>query len=208
LHIKKENYCKEIRTKMSLSFGPFFTCFIITIFLSGYLYILLHRNSIFSVDITRFSILGILIILLRMGIPVNFPFTYSIYSYDILPVLTEFTTTQLGGCRFIIADLILAIWFLISIILLIRLAVQYIRMKKYLSYFYIESNSKWFYLHGFIRNHYNKKVRIAIIKKPISPSIFGLFTPTLILPDLEGFTERETEYICMHELAHYKQQHL
>lgn len=81
-------------------------------------------------------------------------------------------------------------------------------MQKYLSYFYIESNSKWYYLYSFIENHYNKKVRISIIKKPISPSIFGLFTPTLILPDLEGFTEQEIECICMHELAHYKQQHL
>ena len=72
----------------------------------------------------------------------------------------------------------------------------------------MESNSKWFYLHGFIRDHYNKNVRIAIIKKPISPSIFGFFTPSLILPDLEGFTEREIECICSHELAHYKQHHL
>ena len=79
---------------------------------------------------------------------------------------------------------------------------------KYLSYFYIESNSKWDYLYSFIQNHYNKTIRIAIIKKPISPSIFGLFTPTLILPDLEGFTEQEIECICLHELAHYKQHHL
>lgn len=205
---KKEKYCKEIRTKMSLSFGPFFTCFIITIFLSGYLYLLLHRNTVFSVGITKFSIIGILIILIRMGIPVNFPFTYSIYSYNFLPSLTDFTTAQIGSSRFIIADLILAIWFVVSIILLVKLAIQYIRMKKYLSYFYIESNSKWDYLYSFIQNHYNKKIRIAIIKKPISPSIFGLFTPTLILPDLEGFTEQEIECICMHELAHYKQHHL
>ena len=193
---------------MSLSFGPFFTCFIITIFLSGYLYVLLHRNTVFSVGITKFSIIGILIILIRMGIPANFPFTYSIYSYNFLPSLTKFTTTQIGSSRFIIADLILAIWFVVSIILLVKLAIQYIRMQKYLSHFYIESNSKWNYLYSFIQNHFNKKIRIAIIKKPISPSIFGLFTPTLIFPDVEGFTEQEVECICMHELAHYKQHHL
>lgn len=193
---------------MSLSFGPFFTCFIITIFLSGYLYVLLHRNTVFSVGITKFSIIGILTILIRMGIPANFPFTYSIYSYNFLPGLTKFTTTQIGSSRFIIADLILALWFVVSIILLVKLAIQYIRMQKYLSYFYIESNSKWDYLYSFIQNHYNKTIRIAIIKKPISPSIFGLFTPTLILPDLEGFTEQEIECICLHELAHYKQHHL
>ena len=193
---------------MSLSFGPFYTCFIITIFLSGYLYVLLHRNTVFSVSITKFSIIGTLIILIRMGIPVNFPFTYSIYSYNFLPSLTEFTTTPIGISRFIITDLILAIWGVVSITLLIKLAIQYARMQKYLSYFNIESNSKWYYLYSFIQSHYNKKVRISIIKKPISPSIFGLFTPTLILPDLGGFTEREIEYICMHELAHYKQHHL
>ena len=141
---------------MSLSFGPFFTCFIITIFLSGYLYLLLHRNTVFSVGITKFSIIGILIILIRMGIPVNFPFTYSIYSYNFLPSLTDFTTAQIGSSRFIIADLILAIWFVVSIILLVKLAIQYIRMKKYLSYFYIESNSKWDYLYSFIQKNVQK----------------------------------------------------
>lgn len=193
---------------MSLSFGPFYTCFIITIFLSGYLYVLLHRNTIFSADIIKFSIIGILIILIRMGIPLNFPFTYTIYSYNFLPTLTEFTTIPIGNSRFIIADFILAIWFFVSIVLLIKLAIQYIRMQKYISYFYIESSSKWYYLYDFIQNHYHKKVKISIIKRPVSPSIFGLFTPTLILPDLEGYTEQEIECICMHELAHYKQHHL
>ena len=39
---------------MSFSFGPFFTCFIITFFLTGYLHIISHRNTFFSKRKIRF----------------------------------------------------------------------------------------------------------------------------------------------------------
>lgn len=193
---------------MSFSFGPFFTCLIITFFLTGYLYIVLHQNTFFSIPVIKFSMIGILIILIRMIIPLNFPFTYSVYSYHFLPKLTEFTTIQIADSNLIIADFILIIWFIIAFILLMKLLIQSIKLQRYLSQFYIENNEKWSYLFNLLHKYYKKPIHIAIIQKPISPAITGLFTPTLILPDINEFSDNELEYICLHEIAHYKQHHI
>ncbi len=111
---------------MSFSFGPFFTCFIITFFLTGYLYIISHQNTFFSKREIRFLMISILIILIRMIIPLNFPFTYSVYSYHFLPIITEFTTIQIADSNLIIADLMLIIWLIIAFILLIKFLVLYL----------------------------------------------------------------------------------
>ena len=70
---------------MALSFGPFFTCFIVTLFLTVYLHIIMHHTSVFHKRTIQFSLIGILVILIRMSIPFNFPFTYSFQSYQVLP---------------------------------------------------------------------------------------------------------------------------
>lgn len=193
---------------MSFSFGPFFTCFIITFCLTIYLHIIIHRKAVFSNYIIKFSFIGILIILIRMVIPINFPFTYSIYSYHFLPRITEFTTTRVPNSNLLIADFMLIIWFVVAFISILRFIVQYIKLQQYLSHFYIENNTEWANLFNLLQKYYKKPIRIAVVQKPISPAITGLLTPTLILPDIEEFSDNELEYICLHEVAHYKQHHL
>ena len=77
---------------MALSFGPFFTCFIVTLFLTVYLHIIMHHTSVFHKRTIQFSLIGILVILIRMSIPFNSPFTYSFQSYQVLPRILDFTT--------------------------------------------------------------------------------------------------------------------
>ena len=84
---------------MALSFGPFFTCFIVTLFLTVYLHIIMHHTSVFHKRTIQFSLIGILVILIRMSIPFNFPFTYSFQSYQVLPRILDFTTQNIAGCR-------------------------------------------------------------------------------------------------------------
>lgn len=81
---------------MHLTFGPFFTCFIITLFLAVYLYMIMHHTSVFHKRTIQFSLIGILVILIRMSIPFNFPFTYSFRSYQVLPRMVDFTTKTIA----------------------------------------------------------------------------------------------------------------
>ena len=117
---------------MALSFGPFFTCFIVTLFLTVYLHIIMHHTSVFHKRTIQFSLIGILVILIRMSIPFNFPFTYSFQSYQVLPRILDFTTQNIAGCRLRVDTLIFSIWFTVAFILLLRLLVQYIRLHHFL----------------------------------------------------------------------------
>nr|WP_294492752.1 M56 family metallopeptidase [uncultured Mediterraneibacter sp.] len=193
---------------MSYTFGPFFICFIMTLLLTGYLHFILHISTAFQRQLMKFSFIGILLILVRMLIPLNFPFTYSIYSYHLLPELLQFTTEPIADSNITIQDSIMTIWIAITCVLLIKFIIQYARLCHYISSFYITNDESWSWLFDLCRKNYSRPLNIAIIKKPISPAIIGLFKPTLILPDIESFSNEELEYICLHEIAHYKQHHL
>ena len=193
---------------MALSFGPFFTCFIVTLFLTVYLHIIMHHTSVFHKRTIQFSLIGILVILIRMSIPFNFPFTYSFQSYQVLPMILDFTTQNIAGCRLRVDTLIFSIWFTVAFILLLRLLVQYIRLHHALSAFFVEKEGAYAYLYEFLQEYLAKPIRIALIPEPISPAITGLLHPILIMPDGQSFSETELKYICLHEIAHYKEHHL
>lgn len=193
---------------MSVTLGPFLACFIITLFLAGYLYIAMHRSTVFIEHTIQFSLIGILIILIRMAIPLNFPFTYTIYSYQILPRLIQFSIITINGTDLQIGMCILILWFTVAAILIIKLFIQYFRFHRYLTQFYIENCCEWAFLFDILKKHYAKPVKIAIIPEPLSPAITGLFHPTLILPDIKNLSLNELDYICQHEIAHYKKHHV
>ena len=136
---------------MALSFGPFFTCFIVTLFLTVYLHIIMHHTSVFHKRTIQFSLIGILVILIRMSIPFNFPFTYSFQSYQVLPRILDFTTQNIAGCRLRVDTLIFSIWFTVAFILLLRLLVQYIRLHHALSAFFVEKEGAYAYLYEFLQ---------------------------------------------------------
>lgn len=193
---------------MEITLGPFLMCFLVTLFLAGYLYIIMHHSSIFREQTIKYSMIGILLILIRMTIPINFPFTYTIYSYKFLPKLVDFTTRYVADSNLQIVDLMYIVWFVIAIILLIQLVIQYIRLRHYLLQFCVENDDKYRYLFNLLHKYCERRIRIAIIPEPISPAITGFLKPTLILPNIDNFSHRELEYILMHEVAHYQKRHL
>ena len=193
---------------MTLTFGPFFLCFIITCLLSCFLHFILYRSISFPQNMMKFLFIGILVILIRMLLPFNFPFTHSIYSYHILPKLMAFTTEPLANSNLTIQELLVGIWVSISSLLLIRFLLQYRKVHQYLSLFYIQNTAEWKWLFNICSKYFAKPIKIAIVDKKISPAVIGLFNPTLILPNTKHFTNDVIESICMHEISHFKQQHL
>ena len=193
---------------MTITFGPFFLCFFVTFLLVCFLHFILYKSISFPKNMMNFLFLGILIILIRMLLPLNFPFAHSIYSYHILPKIMEFTTEPLTTNGLTVQNILVRIWGCVSGLLLIRFLIQYWRVHRYLSLFYIQNNNEWNWLFNICNSYFKKTIKIAIIDKPISPAIVGLLNPTLILPNLKYFTKEEVEYICMHEISHFKQRHL
>lgn len=193
---------------MEITLGPFYTCFLATFFLAIYLHIIIQHSSVFREWMIKFSIIGVLLILIRMLIPINFPFTYTIYSYQFLPRLTEFTNYELFGTTFQVSDVMYLAWFFIAIILLIKLIIQYWKMKQYLSLFFIEKDGENQYLYNLLYKYCKREIEISIVPETISPAITGLWKPILILPDVTCFSNRELEYVFMHEIEHYNKKHL
>ena len=72
---------------MIISLGPVLICFLTIAVLTGYLYFILYKsNTIFLRSVKL--LFGIMVVIMcRMLFPINFPFTYSIYDIEKLPIL-------------------------------------------------------------------------------------------------------------------------
>lgn len=193
---------------MSLSFGCFLICFILSLFLTIYLYFVLHHSSIFYEKSIKFILIGILIIFVRMAIPVNFPFTYTILSYNFLPPVMDILSKPIEHTPLLVIDIMYIFWGAGSIIQFVKLFHHYIKDKQYYSFFCVDSLGDYSYLFEIISEYYAKPIKISIVPEPVSPSIIGFFHPTLILPNIDDFSEEEIRYICIHEMGHLKNHHL
>ena len=63
----------------------------------------------------------------------NIPFTYTVYSYHILPGLLEFARYPNAEAQIRIDTIMFFIWLVVAVILLTRFLFRYIHLKKYLS---------------------------------------------------------------------------
>ena len=117
---------------MELSLGPFLTCLTTSMILTVYFYYVLYRKKTFFAQGKRFVFIGIILILLRMAVPLNFPFTYTLRSEHILPTLIGFLydTTPFHGWS--ILDILYRIVFIGAVIQLIRLLISKIRLNNYI----------------------------------------------------------------------------
>lgn len=189
---------------MIISMGPFISCFLASAFLSLYLYIILYyKKSIFKYNI-KLIFLGIFLILIRMILPINFPFVYTIYSTKILPLLADIVYKNIGFMNLMISDILFMFWIIIALIRLIRLIIRSIGMKTNISLFIGGDFKKLDLVINLLKVHNVSHIQIAIIPKFRSPAITGLFHPILILPSNLSLTDFELEYIVLHEIEHYK----
>lgn len=187
---------------MSVSLGPFLTSFFTIIFLTGYLCYILHYNkNIISYGI-RLIFLGIAFILLRTLIPINFPFTISIYFEKLLLPIHAFFNLKIGNTNFSIASAFLIIWFIGFCYKLFKLTWHYIQYPRYLKPFILKDRKENPLVDKVFQKHAPPSFRIAIIPMQCSPAIWGLHKPILILPDIL-LTEEELTYIVLHEVRHY-----
>ena len=69
---------------MSISLGPFLTCFVTILILTVYAYVMMKRSNDFFRGTVKIIFAIIAVITLRMMVPVNFPFTRTIYSSKLL----------------------------------------------------------------------------------------------------------------------------
>lgn len=190
---------------MSVSLGPFITCFITITFLTLYLYIVLYHSGRHYIYSTKAVFIGIAIILLRMCVPVNFPFTHSIYSHKIFLQITKPLYTVIGRSGYMVFHIFLLCWLVTAIFRFFRLCVEKIRLCRYIKEYTVTAPDKYPNIFSSIAGCSTKPINIAVVPHDISPAITGLLHPTLLLPArCESLPQEDLDYICMHEIIHYQ----
>ncbi len=156
---------------------------------------------------TRFLLICMAIILCRMLIPIESPLTNNIAVRKIYPSVYRFLRQRIGTEFYggmTILTLMKLIWLVVAIIFLARLFYSYIsicrRIKKYGK---IRDGQVKGLLDKVSQQYgYKKKVQLAHMEEGLTPCIFGILHPYILIPDIE-VTENELEYIFAHEMGHY-----
>lgn len=188
---------------MSVSLGPFMTCFVTILILTGYVHFIMKRNGILFRGTIKIVFGVIAVIMLRMMVPVNFPFTKTIYSSKLLIGLGNIVYANVYGDReILVSDLLLWLWISVAVILLIRYFYKRLKVRRCLEQYIIKDIETKEYYEPFLKQAKIKNVRIAIIPEGRQSAIFGVIRPIMILPDAV-LEEKTVAYMIQHEIKHY-----
>jgi beta-lactamase regulating signal transducer with metallopeptidase domain len=187
---------------MSLSPGPFITCFLTALFLIGYVYFIIYVKKDIIYGGIKYILAIIGLILVRMILPFDFPFTITLRSEKILPLLYRILGYRVGNTEIRGWHLLFFVWTLGTIVCLIYLFYSQILYRRCLYPFLICDWSGHKILSGVLKRCNASDIQVCIVPG-VSPSVSGIFRPILVLPDLE-LSEEELYFICRHEIEHYR----
>lgn len=188
---------------MSVSLGPFMTCFVTILILAGYVHFIMKQNGDLFRGTVKIVFGVIAVIMLRMMVPVNFPFTKTIYSSKLLIGLGNIVYANVYGDReILVSDLLLWLWISVAVILLIRYFYKRLKVRRCLEQYIIKDIETKEYYEPFLKQAKIKNVRIAIIPEGRQSAIFGVIRPIMILPDAV-LEEKTVAYMIQHEIKHY-----
>ena len=155
----------------------------------------------------NFVLMALMLGIIRLLIPYEPPFSYELYSHDILPAIQAFVKTEcfvLWGYSIMNFHVVQFIWALGCSVLLGRMMLQIyntrccIKRLNPLEYPRAEEM-----LHEIVLNTKPKQNYRLLVTDEISiPMLSGYFRPTVILPMLDA-TDEELYYILLHEWNHF-----
>ena len=188
---------------MSISLGPFLTCFVTILILTVYAYVMMKRSNDFFRGTVKIIFAIIAVIMLRMMVPVNFPFTRTIYSSKLLIGLGNIVYANVYGDReILVSDLLLWLWIGVAVILLIRYFYKRVKVRRILEQYVIKDTDTKEYYESFLNDTKIKSIKIAVIPGEKQAAIFGVIRPIMILPDAV-LEEKTVAHMIRHEMKHY-----
>lgn len=188
---------------MSVSLGPFMTCFVTILILTVYAYVMMKRSNDFFRGTVKIIFAIIAVIMLRMMVPINFPFTKTIYSSKLLIGLGNIVYANVYGDReILVSDLFLWLWIGVAVILLIRYFYKRVKVRRILEQYVIKDTDTKEYYESFLNDTKIRSIKIAVIPGEKQAAIFGVIRPILILPDAV-LEEKTVAHMIRHEMKHY-----
>lgn len=188
---------------MSISLGPFLTCFVTILILTVYAYVMMKRSNDFFRGTVKIIFAIIAVIMLRMMVPVNFPFTKTIYSSKLLIGLGNIVYANVYGDReILVSDLLLWLRIGVAVILLIRYFYKRVKVRRILEQYVIKDTDTKEYYESFLNDTKIRSIKIAVIPGEKQAAIFGVIRPIMILPDAV-LEEKTVAHMIRHEIRHY-----
>lgn len=189
---------------MEVTVGPFITSFLVVIILTIYTYVIIYVRKGLLYQNMKFAFMLISLILIRMLLPINFPFTISIYSDKLLAFINKKVFRNIGTSNIRPIDLLFMIWLAGAIITLVFFLYRQVKFRATLNAFLIKNLENYPDIKSVLDEcGAPSDIRVGLVPDDIVPGIFGVRHPILLLPD-RRYTSRELYYICKHEVEHYK----
>ena len=186
-----------------ISFGSLLTCFLSIIVLTLYMYLTLNRSKGILICYLKPIFVFSAIIMLRMLIPINFPFTYSFRGAKIMNAVGNIVYIKITETVNIF-DIMLGIWFIGAVIQIIRYILKRKKVYTYINSYILSAEevkeSEYYYL---LNTYKQGKIQVACVLENVSPAIFGIFHPIIILPQ-NIVSSKDLHFTLSHEIQHYR----
>jgi beta-lactamase regulating signal transducer with metallopeptidase domain len=152
-------------------------------------------------------LVGILLMLLRLLIPFEFTFQFTLFDKNILPyifLLFYYPVYKTSLFSIYIYHILLVIWICGIIIYGSKIISAYIRFKKVIDKEHHSNEKNIISIIEDLESLYGKKANIFVIRTSIVsvPLLFGINHPKILLPQIE-YSNKDLNYIIRHELTHY-----
>lgn len=150
---------------------------------------------------------GILLVVVRMYIPVDFRFTYSVYWEDVLYFVRQFLISELtvGAYTIEVSRLLITVWFggvIVSCCWKLSLYFRYVHLLSTLP----ELSWKAVAERDAVVYDLSQTCKpVKLVQEPAGkcPYVIGLRKPYIVLPDFT-ITDAQFRYVMLHELMHVK----
>lgn len=180
--------------------------------LTGIFYLLLRYNRLLSRFGTSIVLAVASVALIRFLIPIEFPFTKSVYIYRIYPPVYRFFHSELiriGGNSFNLYQILLGISIIGSIVLLIGSAVKYVQIYKFCENCdsVKDEHIDQALTQVCAEMKKNKRFHVVECNFITTPQIFGIHKSFILIPAADHDI-KNWRPILKHELIHYYHGHL
>ena len=151
------------------------------------------------------SVSGVIVLylfcMIRMIIPVEFPWTKIIFGGELYNRIYYFSCVERTiGNDVSVFDLLCLLWYAGTFLIILRYVIQYVKIARFFGGMPVQRNSNAAQIVDAVWNG-SKKPEIIQTAAVRTPCCFGILRKKIIIPD-KPYTEEQLRYILLHECSH------
>ncbi|MDE6619863.1 MAG: M56 family metallopeptidase [Lachnospiraceae bacterium] len=151
------------------------------------------------------SVSGVIVLylfcMIRMIIPVEFPWTKIVFGGELYNRIYYFSCVERNiGNDISVFDLLCLLWYSGTFLIILRYVIQYVKIARFFGGMPVQRNSNAAQIVDAVWNG-SKKPDIIQTAAVRTPCCFGILRKKIIIPD-KPYTEEQLRFILLHECSH------